>query len=65
MMLTTTTLNNGTKVLAVNDKKYGIRAKQFTNNTQANVQEVLLMAQGFNCSVYSPFGSRVKYIKIA
>jgi hypothetical protein len=62
--MTTTTLKNGTSVLAVNDKKYGVRAKQFVNDTQANVQQMILFAQGIECSVYVPFMSTVRYIKI-
>jgi hypothetical protein len=62
--MTTTTLKNGTKVLAVNDKKFGIRAKQFVNNTQANIEAMILFAQGFDCSIYSPAMSTVKYLKI-
>lgn len=58
-------LNNGTKVLAKQDKKHGLCAMQFVNNTQAQMNQLVMLAQGIETVIYStPTNSRVKYLKI-
>jgi hypothetical protein len=61
----TTKLNNGTVVAAVNDKKFGIRARTFINDTQAEKAAARLQEQGVKCSVYMPPANmRVRFIRI-
>lgn len=61
----TITLRNGTVVLAKKDKKHGLCAVQFVNNTQAEIKQIILLAMGIESVIYSaPMNLRVKYLKI-
>lgn len=56
-------LRNKVTVLAKEDQ-FGINPYTYTNDTQASKKQIQLQSQGVQCSVYSPWGSRVKYIQI-
>lgn len=62
--INTIKLRNGITVYAEINKKFGLCAKTYSNYTQAVQKELTLTAMGVNCSIYSPVGSCVKYIKI-
>lgn len=56
-------LNNGTLVLG-KLVKGKVQPLTFSNNLQAETQQVLTAATGVACSVYVPAGSRVRYVKV-
>jgi hypothetical protein len=62
--ITTTTLRNKTVVLARTDKHGFFGAATYANDTQAVKKVMDLKSQNINCSVYQPWGSRVRFIKI-
>ena len=61
--MTTTTLRNGTKVLA-KVTKFGVNAYTYSNDKQASKKQIELSILGIDCNVYIPFGSPVRFIKI-
>lgn len=62
--IATTTLRNKTVVLSTTDKHGYTGAATYTNDTQAIKKFMALKSQNINCSVYQPWGSRVRFIQI-
>jgi hypothetical protein len=56
-------LNNGVTVLGKLHKGK-VHPMTFSNNLQAEVQQVLTAATGVQCSVHIPAASRIRYIRI-
>lgn len=59
----TTQLRNKTVVLAKVDQ-FGVNAVTYVNDKQANKKEMELKQQGIDCTVYIPYGSRIRFIQI-
>ena len=55
-------LRNGKNAYAVETKKYGLQAKSYTNYKQADIQAMILFANGIDCYVSTT--TSVKYIII-